>query len=221
MARDRLLVMRSPGDEASIILLSARVLLAVGMVAMRLLARVCGAIEAALKRSRAEPIFGWALALVVVAGWMALLWLATWVLPMQATVAAWLLVLVAVSAFVLVMPIGMNALGDGDANLSMQTWHWLLAVAMLAVVILPSLLLVFYGWQLAVANLEVDVSAEATPPGDWRVVTLTSTTAFGDSSVAALTHSALYDDQRAIELLGDWVQQVLDDEAALLRQRAD
>jgi len=221
VARDRLLVMRSPGDEASIILLSARVLLAVGMVAMRLLARVCGAIEAALKRSRAEPIFGWALALVVVAGWMALLWLATWVLPMQATVAAWLLVLVAVSAFVLVMPIGMNALGDGDANLSMQTWHWLLAVAMLAVVILPSLLLVFYGWQLAVANLEVDVSAEATPPGDWRVVTLTSTTAFGDSSVAALTHSALYDDQRAIELLGDWVQQVLDDEAALLRQRAD
>ena len=213
--------MRSPGDEASIILLSARVLLAVGMVAMRLLARVCGAIEAALKRSRAEPIFGWALAFVVVAGWMALLWLATWVLPMQATVAAWLLVLVAVSAFVLVMPIGMNALGDGDANLSMQTWHWLLAVAMLAVVILPSLLLVFYGWQLAVANLEVDVSAEATPPGDWRVVTLTSTTAFGDSSVAALTHSALYDDQRAIELLGDWVQQVLDDEAALLRQRAD
>jgi len=121
----------------------------------------------------------------------------------------------------LVMPIGMNALGDGDANVSMQTWHWLLAVAMLAVVILPSLLLVFYGWQLAVANLEVDVSAEATPPGDWRVVTLTSTTAFGDSSVAALTHSALYDDQRAIDLLGDWVQQVLDDEAALLRQRAD
>lgn len=211
LGRERLLVMRSPGDEASVILLSSRVLLAMGMVLMRLLAQVCGVLERALLRSRRQPWFGWAFGAAVLAGWLLLLVLAAQSIEQDSVMSTPLLIAVGAGGLLL-LPVAMHAFGGGDTGVSLLSWHYLLGAALLAAVILPSLLLVLYGWQLAVANLEVDVSAEATPPGDWRVITLAGQHAFGDDAAAALTHSALYDDERAIGLLCDWVEQVLADE---------
>jgi hypothetical protein len=214
IARQRLLVMRSPGDEASIVLLSARVLLSIGMVLVRLLAGVSAALQRMLRRSRDRPMYGWAVGGGIVGAWVLLIVVTAQWVPLNESAVAWLWLLPLVVAGWLVIPIAMNAFGDGDPDPPMLTWHWLLGAALLVAVIAPSLLLVLYGWQLAVANLEVDVSAEATPPGDWRVVTLAGAHAFGDDGAATLTHSALYDDERAIERIGDWVQSILDDEAA-------
>lgn len=218
IARERLLVLRSPGDEASILLLSARVLLAIGMVGLGALARLCAALEAALQRSRQQPRYGWLLGLGTLLGWVLLLALAALLLPLQPTVAVWLLLAVAVLALLLLVPLAMNALGDGNPDAALLSWHYLLGAMLLATVMLPSLLLVFYGWQLAAANLEVDVSAEATPPGEWQVVTLLGSQRFGAAGTAALTHSALYDDERALQRIGDWVQQLLQAEAAHEKQ---
>ena len=182
------------------------------MVAMRLLAQVCAALERALLRSRRQPWFGWAFTAAVLLGWLLLL-LAARSFSEDSAVSTALVVAAGAAVLLLLIPVAKHAFGDGDTGVSLLTWHYLLGVAMLAAVILPSLLLVLYVWQLAVANLEVDASAEATPPGDWRVVTLPGQHAFGDDAATALTHSALYDDDRAIERLSDRADQVLADEA--------
>jgi len=218
VASERLLILRSPGDEASVVLLTARALLAVGTVVLTLVAQLSGRVEALLVRSRARPVFGWLLGLGVLAAWAALLWLASWAstegaVRVPSAVGPWLWLAVAGMALWLLMPIALHAF-EGELELSLMTWHWLLAVVMLAAAILPSLLMVVYGWQLAVANIAVDVSAEASPPGAWRVTTMPSRHAVGDQAAPAMTHSALYDDPAAIAAIVDWVAGRLQAEAA-------
>lgn len=199
-------------------LLSARALLAAGTVLLTLAARLCARVEALLLRSRAQPRFGWALGVAVLAAWLALLWLAAWATTdgagrLPAPVVPWLWGILIALSFWLLMPLALHAL-EGELELSLMTWHWLLAVCMLLAAILPSLLMVAYGWQLAVANIAVDVSAEAAPAGDWRVVTLQPQHAVGDPSASTLAHSALYDDPRALAIIVEWVQSLLAQDAA-------
>jgi MFS family permease len=208
ISRERLLILRSPGDEASIALLTAKCFLAFGTVIVTFLAHLSSALSRLLLRMRTQPVFGWSIGIAILAAWLYLS--VEGLIALQANTSwVWLFVsLLAILFLFLIIPI-MTSAFEPDLNAAFITWNWLLAVAMLLSMIVPSTLMFFYGWQLAVANVAVDVSAEATPNGDWRVIMMKSKLPLGDDAAMALTHSALYEDNDALEAICTWVESVL------------
>jgi pimeloyl-ACP methyl ester carboxylesterase len=58
------------------------------------------------------------------------------------------------------------------------------------------------GYEMLWASFRLDIAVEATPPGCWSVTTFP----VGEHAVSSLMHSSLYDDDRAIEAVCEWVQ---------------
>ncbi len=75
------------------------------------------------------------------------------------------------------------------------------ALAFPLALLLSLVLIVPFGPRIAFGNLFLDVSIEATPPGEWSVSLLAPDG--GDD--ASLRHSAPYRDPRVLELLSDWL----------------
>ena len=76
------------------------------------------------------------------------------------------------------------------------------------IILLLSLFLVIpFGWEVAVANVLLDASAEATPLGAWAVHTVAPLTSVEtDSDDIPLVHSAIYDNPHVIALISNWMQ---------------
>ena len=105
--------------------------------------------------------------------------------------------------FVLTLPLGSYGLYGA-------TFPARLAVAVLTwpIILLLSLFLVIpFGWEVAVANVLLDASAEATPLGAWTVHTVAPLTSVEiDSDDIPLVHSAIYDNPHVIALISRWLQ---------------
>ena len=86
------------------------------------------------------------------------------------------------------------------------------AAGFLAVPLAPMLLLlalaasVAYGRRFALTILSLDVGVESTPIGAYRLTLLSPSSAAHPDRPGELLHSALYDDERAIGLICDFVQ---------------
>ena len=80
---------------------------------------------------------------------------------------------------------------------AVMTW---LMIALLSILMLP------FGWQVAVANILLDVTAETTPPGCWEVQ-LIEAPASEELEVAAppLMHK-VYENPRVQETLCEWIE---------------
>jgi Protein of unknown function (DUF2974) len=82
--------------------------------------------------------------------------------------------------------------------------------AMTGALYLPVGLIVFlcllpFGLEVAAASWTVDVTVEATPPGEWKVFTL----AFPKNPTDRLAHSAPYDDPKALARMTQWMKERL------------
>jgi hypothetical protein len=82
-------------------------------------------------------------------------------------------------------------------------------LALLAWLIIPvlSLLLVLpFGWQVALANLLLDVTAETTPPGSWEIHLIEPPTSEEiGAPVPPLMHK-VYENPRVQRKLGEWIE---------------
>ncbi|MCX6214109.1 alpha/beta fold hydrolase [Spirosoma sp.] len=79
------------------------------------------------------------------------------------------------------------------------------AVVAWPVSLLLIILLLPFGWEIALANILLDVTAESTPIGSWRVQLWEPPTS--DSLVARpLMHSVLYEDSRVLESICQWIE---------------
>ncbi len=61
------------------------------------------------------------------------------------------------------------------------------------------------GFRFAVANMYLDISVEATPIGEYEVTLLSPSSAADPDTPGGLLHSALYDDERAVKLICDFI----------------
>lgn len=64
-----------------------------------------------------------------------------------------------------------------------------------------------FDWRVALANLLVDVTAETAPPGTWTMHQFVPEKPQpGSQTTPGLAHSAIYDDERAIRTIVDWIR---------------
>lgn len=82
-----------------------------------------------------------------------------------------------------------------------------------ALVVIALAAAIAYGPRFALANLDLDISVESTPIGEYQLTLLSPSAAADPDHPGGLLHSALYDDERASSLIGDFI-------AARLRPRS-
>jgi hypothetical protein len=81
-----------------------------------------------------------------------------------------------------------------------------LAVLMWLVIPLLSILMLPFGWQAAVANILLDVTAETTPPGSWEIHLIEPPTSEEiRAPVPPLMHK-VYENPRVQRKLGEWIE---------------
>ena len=87
----------------------------------------------------------------------------------------------------------------------------IVAAAGLAIPLAPALVIIAiaaaiaYGPRFALANLDLDISVESTPVGEYLLTLLSPSAAADPDHPGGLLHSALYEDERAIGLIGDFI----------------
>ena len=206
--KERLLIIRSPGDEASAGLAVFQI---VSQVTVRLFLTAEAlyvAFEHFATRLAERPLrvagFGLASLLLSVAPLIGYVELAggnsgTWL--GRAMLATWLvLFLVFAASLYLILPF----LGPKGVALPMRL---LVAAFLWPVMGVLSVLLLFpFGWQTALANLLLDVTTETTPIGEWEIHLVRPPTAEElGVPVPPLMH-VVYENPRAVALLRDWIR---------------
>jgi hypothetical protein len=83
-------------------------------------------------------------------------------------------------------------------------------VSLFATIIVLSLTLLPFGWQVALSNIFYDITAETTPPGTWKVNLIEPSRSQNQTGdVPALEHSIVYEDKSALTLICDWIERTL------------
>jgi hypothetical protein len=72
--------------------------------------------------------------------------------------------------------------------------------------LLLALLIAPFGWELALTCVQIEVTAEATPPGTYTVHHLADTRSVDAGSGIDLDHSRSYNDPAAIEIIVKWMR---------------
>ena len=200
----RLLVLRATGDEASAVLIFFQFLSLLAIRLFHLMQRIYAATERSFvawsSKKLALLVAGAAGSLVMFGG----LWLA---LPLQSggTIpTAVAIVMIAALGFLVVVPgfLLLGWIGPATSVLRLIASLALVpAAAALALCTLP------IDWRVALANLLVDVTTEAAPAGAWTMHQFVPERAEAAGQAApGLAHSAIYEDERAIRVIVDWIR---------------
>ena len=201
MAAGRLLLIRAPGDEAGAGLGFVQLMSQVGVRLYLMLHTRHERMLGALVRWRERR--GRVVAALVggLAGYAALI---------TALIAIgfpgmWGAAIVVVGAWVMIgVPAMVLAGWEREAMAPLEFFSYLVLSTIIFVL---SLLLLPFGRQIAAGNIFLDVTAETTPPGEWTVHQLGSSTAPGNpGELQPLQHSTVYDDADAIRLICDWIE---------------
>jgi len=201
---DRTLIIRSPGDEAfgglTFAQLVARLTVGVWLRAMRLYEWLNARGEE-LKERKATLIAIAAIELLVsfFFGWVTVL---TKFHPEIGSAIALAGVCVAALIILLLFVLWGNSVDSVTviplALLSMIVWP---------VIVLLSVLLLPFGWEVAVANILLDVTAETTPVGQWTVQLVEPPTRQElHKDTLPLMHSVAYESPKVLEALCAWIR---------------
>lgn len=163
LPQDRLLIIRAPGDEASAALLFfefvSQISVRLYLVMYQRLERLRGLLERWNRRR------GW-LMVALVLGFPLFLAATFLSVALKSPIGVsagigfavmWLTVMV--PFFTLI----------GQTRIAAFPMEMLVGVMMFAMTLLLSIVLLPFGWQIALGNILLDVTAEATPPGSWLV----------------------------------------------------
>jgi hypothetical protein len=207
LTSDRLLIVRAAGDEASAALSALQLASWLATQCWIWPARFVGAVRSTVREWSDRSAAHWkgALALVI-AG--ALLALGSGSLSANHALAAFCLrvggVLFACgSAVILIVWLGYGA------GLYGYVFNFVLSgVALFPLLAILAVLVIPFGWELAIACTRLDVTVEATPPGTWVVHQLSP---FNDRSVndLGMSHAATHERPDAIHVVRSWVESKL------------
>ncbi|MEK6410489.1 MAG: hypothetical protein AABN34_26495 [Acidobacteriota bacterium] len=89
--------------------------------------------------------------------------------------------------------------------LAMVTASGPIALLAAPIVLILAITLLGFGPRFAIANIYLDISVEATPIGEYEVTLLSPSSAGDPDTPGGLLHSALYDDERAVKLICDFI----------------
>jgi hypothetical protein len=202
--RDRLLIVRSPADEASGVIGFFQF---ISETTVRLFLMV----EGWYQRIRHTAV-RWAshrtiLIVVSVLGWLIVSASVFEYRKLTATeslswgvVAVWLFLL---GVFTTPLLVALRRANEND----LPFMFLLLKSALVwpVIVVLSALLILPFGWQVAVANIFLDVTSDPTPIGSWEMHLVEPATSRElGVSIPHLSHM-VYENRHAHELIGDWI----------------
>jgi hypothetical protein len=206
---ERVLIVRSPADEASGLLITGQFASQITVRVFLAAQRMYDRIESFAKRWAKRRLALAGIAIVLFAA--TVLFLFAYAVATNADHPQWMRTGSLVGLYASMLPmVFVLTLPLGRYGLYGVTIPARLAVAVLTwpIILLLSLFLVIpFGWEVAVANVLLDVSAEATPLGAWTVHTVAPLTSGEiDSDEIPLVHSAIYDNPHVIALISDWIR---------------
>jgi hypothetical protein len=198
----RLLVLRATGDEASAVLIFFQFLSLLAIRLFHLMQRIYAAIERSFVAWSSKKL---ALLAAGAAGSLVMFGLLWLVLEAGWTISTAVgIVMIAALTFLVVVPgfLLLGWIGPATSLLRLIAALALVpAAAALALCTLP------IDWRVALANLLVDVTTEAAPAGMWTMHQFVPERAEAAGQAApGLAHSAIYDDERAIRVIVDWMR---------------
>ena len=197
---DKTLIIRSPGDEASggldFLQLITRMTVGLWVRTMSLYERLEAAAKRAVHRRMKMAGMAAAVAFLYFGFITAMIFLNRMNSPLGYAgiiVLAWAL-------------LEASFLALGWAEGAAFPFLVLAAAVMWPITIMLSVLLLGFGWEVALANILLDVTAETTPTGSWRVHLLDPpTSADLGQDVVPLMHSVVYENPQVFRLVGDWI----------------
>jgi hypothetical protein len=198
--RNKTLIVRTPGDEASggldFLQLITRLTVGLWVHTMSLYERIEATAKSWAKLKKKVIAVAAALFLALV-GFICVVAFKHWGSSAAAVMGIFVLALV-------VLPATFLALGLVEHATFL---FFLLASALMwPVIVLLSVPLLFFGWEVARANILLDVTAETTPTGAWTVhLVEPPTTEELGKDVPPLMHSVVYENPHVLRLLCDWI----------------
>jgi hypothetical protein len=203
------LIVRSPADEASGLLITGQFASQITVRVFLAAQRMYAGIESFARRWAKRWLALAGIAVVLIAA--AVLFLSGYALATNPGHPQWMRTGSLVGFYASLLPlVFVLTLPLGSYGLYGATFPARLAVAVLTwpIILLLSLFLVIpFGWEVAVANVLLDASAEATPLGAWTVHTVAPLTSVEiDSDDIPLVHSAIYDNPQVIALISSWMR---------------
>lgn len=198
----KLLVLRATGDEASALLLFFQFMTVLGVRLFHVLQRLRERLSDRFKtwsRRKAPLAAAAAGGILIVA-----------VLSLAATTAAepartGLVIGMLLAALLFVMLTTYLLFGWTAA--AADLFRFIAALGLVPAALLLAVCMLPFDWRVAMANLLVDVTAEATPPGRWTVHQFVPAgTEVHNGGTPPMAHSAIYEDERAIDAIVEWVR---------------
>ena len=197
----KLLLLRTTGDEASALLLFFQFLSMLAVRLFHLLQTLHARVEQrfALWSQHKLALIG-----MLVAGF------AGFVAAVTAWLASGLSLTSGTAMFAMVVMTVLNVmllfLLLGQAEVAAIFFRFAATVAVLPAALILALCMLPIDWRVAVANLFIDVTAETAPPGAWTLHQFVPRKADARGGEApGLAHSAIYDDERAIGAIVEWI----------------
>ncbi len=201
LSKERLLIIRAPGDEASAALLFFQFVSQLSVRIYVLLYQLHERLLGLLKRWS-----GYRLRLIAALVGGLVLYVAVIIcaialkMPTGATAA----VVILLAWFCMAVP-ALTLIGWIDV--AAGPVQFTISAILFAIIIVLSITLLPFGWQVALSNILLDVTAETTPPGTWEVTQIEPThnqVQAGD--VQPLQHSVVYDDPHSHALICNWME---------------
>jgi hypothetical protein len=200
VSRDRVLIVRAPGDEASAALLFTQFVSQVTVRLYVLLHQRHRRLEGMLERwsaHRLSVVGGLVAGLIVYGAAIAL------AVRLEFATAATLALVTLLSWACVAVPI---ALLVGWIDVAAFPLQIVTGVVLFAAIVVLSATLLPFGRQVALGNIVLDVTAETTPPGTWLVHQIGAALVGSvPDDAQPLQHSVVYEDPRSLSLICDWI----------------
>lgn len=198
----KLLVVRATGDEASALLLSLQFVSQIFVRLLHLMQHLHITLD---QRFRAWSVHQWTLLATAVGGFLLLVGL-----TLLAVESGWpntnaLAIALVVAMLVIVITPGLLLLGWIEP--ATVFLRFIASLALVPAALALAVCMLPLDWRVALANLMVDVTVEAAPPGAWTIHQFVPEPTQSEQGQApGLAHSVVYDDERVIRVIVDWMR---------------
>lgn len=200
LTRERMLILRAMADEASAVITFLQLPSMLSTLVFGRFARAADAVVDWAGRTVKRPLLAFGAYVLLFVASLLPAWLVLWATGSQPLMYVVLIGLMCLSYGPLVFMMLRNR------HLAYVTVAGSLAIPMAPVLVVIALAAgLAYGKRFAPAILDLDVSVESTPIGAYLLTLLSPAAASDPDRAGGLLHSVLYDDERAIGLICDFV----------------
>jgi pimeloyl-ACP methyl ester carboxylesterase len=196
----RILIVRTPADEASAALGTTYIISWVSGLIWQGASRAFTGTLDTMEHWRALLVHYWVKTAFIC---LCLIGLGIAVLKYDPNIPAWFKHLGGLSILLLLSILATLTRGGPTAQFVVRLLLTLIALPFFMVI---ALLSIGIGPELVVAGLFIQVTAETTPPGEWKVCQVVTHTKHVDTNKSIVNHSASYQNESALKTLGEWFE---------------